>query len=159
MMSSPTKRFQAWTGPIRNFFNMKTPESTKRVSNPSLRDSDQITLDTESQDPDSIAEESFVSANVENNETVKTVEEQMEEAKEMYPGSKDWAKDEERLFEILYLRQDIPILPSHWNVDFRGFPIPEEIFKTSKDYPPRVYAHLKTSAKEYLGKYPRISLM
>lgn len=82
----------------------------------------------------------------------KSIEEQMEEAKAMYPGSKEWAKDEERLFEVLYLRQDIPMLPRHWIVDFRGIPIPEEIFETTKEYPPRVYAHSKGKTKEFLGK-------
>lgn len=76
----------------------------------------------------------------------------MQEAKRMYPGSKEWAKDEEKLFEILYLRQDIPMLPNHWNIDFRGFPIPEEIFNTGLLYPPRIYAHLKAGSKEYAGK-------
>ena len=67
---------------------------------------------------------------VEEGDVEITLTEKMERAKALYPGSEDWAKDEERLFEILYLRQDLPILPSHWNIDFRGFPIPENIFET-----------------------------
>ena len=82
--------------------------------------------------------------------------ERMEMAKELYPGSRNWAKDEERLFEILYLRQDLPMLPSHWTLDFRGFPIPENIFETSDEYPPIIYAHSKDGSKEFSGKYTSI---
>lgn len=133
---------------------MGTPKSTKETPTPSLRASDRTTPDTQSHHPDNITEKVSVSADVEIDEPIQTIEDQMEEAKEMYPGSKDWARDEERLFEILYLRQDIPILPSHWNVDFRGFPIPEEIFDTTKEHPPRVYAHAKKGSKEYPGRFP-----
>lgn len=78
--------------------------------------------------------------------------ERMAKAKELYPGSDEWAKDEERLFEILYLRQDLPMLPSHWTVDFRGFPIPENIFGTSDEHPPVIYAHSKDRSKEFIGR-------
>ncbi|KAF4126540.1 hypothetical protein GMORB2_0276 [Geosmithia morbida] len=78
-----------------------------------------------------------------------TLRERMEKAKELYPGSKDWAHDEARLFEILYLRQDLPMLPSHWNIDFRGFPIPENIFATSDEFAPIVYAHSTGGSREF----------
>lgn len=65
----------------------------------------------------------------------------MEREKGLYPGASTWAEDEERLFEILYLRQDLPMLPSHWEFDFRGRPIPETIFSTSDEYLPIVYAY------------------
>lgn len=74
---------------------------------------------------------------------------QMEIEKAMYPGAGTWAKDEERLFEILFLRQDIPLLPTHWDVDFRGVPISEATFQTSDELPPIVYAHSK---KEFQGE-------
>lgn len=83
-----------------------------------------------------------------------SLRQRMEEAKALYPGSKNWAKDEERLFEILYLRQDLPMLPSHWNLDFRGFPIPEHIFDTSDEYIPIVYAHSSQGSAEFAGELP-----
>lgn len=74
---------------------------------------------------------------------------QMEIEKGMYPGASTWARDEERLFEILFLRQDLPLLPSHWDVDFRGVPISVATFQTSNESPPVVYAHSK---KEFQGE-------
>ncbi|KAK1244882.1 hypothetical protein MKX08_004511 [Trichoderma sp. CBMAI-0020] len=44
----------------------------------------------------------------------------MQMAKRNYLGKLEWAKGEEQLFEILFLRQDIPLLPLHWEVDFRA---------------------------------------
>lgn len=81
-----------------------------------------------------------------------SLSERMEQAKKLYPGFKEWAKDEERLFEILYLRQDIPMLPSNWNIDFRGFPIPENVFATSDEHSPIVYAHSTSGSKGFSGE-------
>ncbi|KAF4513264.1 hypothetical protein G6O67_000556 [Ophiocordyceps sinensis] len=61
--------------------------------------------------------------------------------KEHYPGASTWARDEERLFEILFLRQDLPLLPSYWAMDFRALPMVDSIFQASPKYPPIVYAH------------------
>ncbi|KAF4964033.1 hypothetical protein FZEAL_10894, partial [Fusarium zealandicum] len=72
-----------------------------------------------------------------------TIEEEMKHEKERYPGASSWAPAEERLFEILFMRQDLPMLPSTWDVDLRGVPISDVIFKTSDDFPPIVYAHSK----------------
>ncbi|KAM5348015.1 hypothetical protein ACJ41O_007839 [Fusarium nematophilum] len=72
-----------------------------------------------------------------------SLEEEMNQEKERYPGAGGWAPDEERLFEILFMRQDLPMLPSTWDVDFRGVPISDTIFKTSDDFPPIIYAHSK----------------
>ncbi|KPM44391.1 hypothetical protein AK830_g2214 [Neonectria ditissima] len=69
--------------------------------------------------------------------------EQMEQEKTRYPGASGWAPAEERLFEILYLRQDLPMLPPTWDIDFRGVPISEVIFDTCEDFPPIIYAHSK----------------
>ncbi|CAM1511626.1 Fc.00g091390.m01.CDS01 [Cosmosporella sp. VM-42] len=68
---------------------------------------------------------------------------QMEEEKIRYPGASGWAAAEERLFEILFLRQDLPMLPSNWDVDFRTVPISEVVFETSDEYPAIIYAHGK----------------
>jgi hypothetical protein len=81
-----------------------------------------------------------------------TLEERMEMAKKRYPGAKDWARDEERLFEILFSRQDLPMMPSHWSLDFRTFPLTERVFETSKVRPPVVYAHGKNGVTDFTGK-------
>ncbi|KAL7787489.1 hypothetical protein V8C37DRAFT_404832 [Trichoderma ceciliae] len=65
----------------------------------------------------------------------------MEMEKKNYLGSLQWAKQEEQLFEILFLRQEIPILPLHWEVDFRGVPISGDCFCLKKGVKPIVYAH------------------
>ncbi|KPA38858.1 hypothetical protein FLAG1_08296 [Fusarium langsethiae] len=74
------------------------------------------------------------------------MEEEMELEKKRYPGASSWAPAEERLFEILFMRQDLPMLPTTWDVDLRGIPISDVVFQTSEDYPPIIYAHLKEFA-------------
>lgn len=66
---------------------------------------------------------------------------EMEREKRLYPGASTWAESEERLFEILYLRQDLPLLPSHWDFDFRGIPMPETLFAAPDESQHVVYAH------------------
>ncbi|KAI9158292.1 hypothetical protein HJFPF1_06284 [Paramyrothecium foliicola] len=91
-------------------------------------------LESPSQDySDYLVEPSFVSG--------VDLREQMEEEKQMYPGASTWAGPEEELFEALFMRQDRPLLPSHWNLDFRGMPMSANIFDTSDDRPPVVYTH------------------
>ncbi|KAI8679572.1 hypothetical protein NCS57_00235500 [Fusarium keratoplasticum] len=74
---------------------------------------------------------------------IKSLEAEMKQEKERYPGASGWAPAEERLFEILFMRQDLPMLPSTWDVDLRGVPLSDVIFKTSDDFPPIIYAHSK----------------
>ncbi|GKT48616.1 uncharacterized protein ColSpa_08797 [Colletotrichum spaethianum] len=62
--------------------------------------------------------------------------EEMDEERKLFPGSDNWAEDELRLFKILYMRQYSPLLPSHWDMDFRGIPIPEILFASSDAHPP-----------------------
>lgn len=76
--------------------------------------------------------------------------EEMELEKTRYPGASSWAPDEERLFEILYMRQDLPMLPPTWDIDLSGVPISDVVFQTSDEFPPIIYAH----AKDFRGKYP-----
>ncbi|RSL53127.1 hypothetical protein CEP51_014942 [Fusarium floridanum] len=73
----------------------------------------------------------------------KSLEQEMKLEKERYPGASGWAPAEERLFEILFMRQDLPMLPPTWDVDLRGVPLSDVIFKTSDDFPPIIYAHSK----------------
>ncbi|KAK1988572.1 hypothetical protein LZ30DRAFT_776807 [Colletotrichum cereale] len=61
---------------------------------------------------------------------------EMDEERKLFPGSDNWAEDELRLFKILYMRQYCPLLPSHWDMDFRGIPIPDILFASSDAYPP-----------------------
>ncbi|EHK48184.1 hypothetical protein TRIATDRAFT_81819 [Trichoderma atroviride IMI 206040] len=68
----------------------------------------------------------------------------MQMAKRNYLGRLEWAKGEEQLFEILFLRQDIPLLPLHWEVDFRGIPISGDCFCCKKGENPIIYAHTST---------------
>jgi hypothetical protein len=70
--------------------------------------------------------------------------EDMQMAKRNYLGRLEWAKGEEQLFEILFLRQDIPLLPLHWEVDFRGVPISADCFCCKKGQNPIIYAHTST---------------
>ncbi|KAH6996089.1 hypothetical protein BKA56DRAFT_725995 [Ilyonectria sp. MPI-CAGE-AT-0026] len=69
--------------------------------------------------------------------------EEMELMKTRYPGASSWAPDEERLFEILYMRQDLPMLPPTWDIDLSVVPISDILFQTSDEYPPIIYAHAK----------------
>lgn len=68
----------------------------------------------------------------------------MQIAKRNYLGRLEWAKGEEQLFEILFLREDIPLLPLHWEVDFRGVPISGDCFCCKKGEKPIIYAHTST---------------
>lgn len=69
--------------------------------------------------------------------------EEMELEKTKYPGASRWAPDEERLFEILYMRQDLPMLPRTWDIDLSVVPVSDILFQTSDEYPPIIYAHAK----------------
>ncbi|KAL4722607.1 hypothetical protein ACLX1H_010488 [Fusarium chlamydosporum] len=85
-------------------------------------------------------------SNNEHNTSCDDMCEEMKREKQRYPGASDWAPAEERLFEILFLRQDLPILPTTWDVDLRGIPVSDTVFQTSDNYPPIIYAHLKNFA-------------
>ncbi|KAM0344262.1 hypothetical protein ACHAPU_007788 [Fusarium lateritium] len=88
------------------------------------------------------AQLSFLS-NDEESTQIDNMEEEMKLEKERYPGASSWAPAEERLFEILFMRQDLPMLPTTWDVDLRGVPIPDVVFKTTTEFPPIIYAHSK----------------
>lgn len=78
---------------------------------------------------------------------------EMQREKSLYPGAKTWAAEEEKLFELLFMRQSLPILPAHWEVDFRNVPIGIDNFSLDDETPPLIYAH----GKEFLGKLSCIS--
>jgi hypothetical protein len=98
---------------------------------------------------------SFLSteSNEEESTSANNMEEEMKLEKERYPGASSWAPAEERLFEILFMRQDLPMLPTTWDVDLRGIPISDVIFQTSEDYPPIIYAHLKDFAGKLIPTF------
>ncbi|KAL7932745.1 hypothetical protein V8C35DRAFT_322933 [Trichoderma chlorosporum] len=64
----------------------------------------------------------------------------METEKSRYRGERHWNQLEERLFEILFLRQEISLLPLHWELDFRGIPVSGDLFCWQKGVKPIVYA-------------------
>ena len=68
--------------------------------------------------------------------------------KGLYPGSEQWAEDEERLFETLFMRQYRPILPQSWTFDFRGIPAPDAIFGSKPADMPLIYS---CSGDDYSG--------
>jgi hypothetical protein len=82
----------------------------------------------------------------------------MEAEKRQYLGtSLRWAPLEERLFEILFLRQEIPLLPSYWEEYFLPFPMPEACYCWRKDMNPVVYAHANNTFRG--GKNPSLSCL
>lgn len=74
----------------------------------------------------------------------------MQLEKKLYPGAETWAPDEERLFEVLYLREELAILPSHWNLDFCGVPMATSVFASSEEVTPIVFAH--STEREFHGE-------
>lgn len=82
------------------------------------------------------------------------LKEQMEQEKTRYPGASGWAPAEERLFEILYMRQDLPMLPPTWEIDFSGVPISDIVFETSEEFPAIIYAHSKDFRGEFSAYGP-----
>lgn len=82
-------------------------------------------------------------------EMQKERDEQMKAAKDLMPGSQDWAQDENKLFELMFQRQDIPLLPSHWALDFQGVPVSDSIFNISDEHSPVIHAR---SGQDFRGK-------
>lgn len=165
-MALSTQRFQEWADSIRRLFKAEASTATSSLTGPSVAQHgvqshhgpiEEAALYQNPERPTAALDGSVIRT-VEDAEEELTLAERMEKAKQLYPGSKNWAKDEERLFEILYLRQDLPMLPSHWTIDFRGFPIPEDIFETSEEHKPIVYAHSKNGSKDHTGKRIRLIL-
>jgi hypothetical protein len=74
---------------------------------------------------------------------------EMMKEKELFPGSDSWAEDELRLFQILFMRQFSPLLPSHWGIDFRGIPVPDILFATSRVDEPIIYS---SSGNDFKGR-------
>ncbi|OAQ97055.1 hypothetical protein LLEC1_04790 [Akanthomyces lecanii] len=83
-----------------------------------------------------------------------TLREQLELEKSRYPGASTWAPDEARLFELLFFRQELAMLPSHWSVDLRGVPISSVNFATGENQP-IIYAH----GKEFLATTALVRLI
>lgn len=75
---------------------------------------------------------------------------ELEQEKRSYPGASTWADEEEKLFEILFQRADIPLLPAHWHVDFRGIPVVDSIFSAGDGVPSIIYS--RSMKKEFQGK-------
>jgi hypothetical protein len=146
-MALSTKSLIQWAESIRSMFKME--ESATKGNELAKSNADKPAK----QASDSEAENSE-EANEATEEAEMSLSDRMEQDKQKFPGAKEWAKEEERLFEIFYLRQDIPILPPHWSIDLRGFPLTDHIFQTSKDYPPVIYSHSETMSGQFAGMNP-----
>lgn len=72
-----------------------------------------------------------------------TLREQLSMELERYPGAPTWAPEEQILFERLFMREELPILPGHWEVDLRGIPIAADNFALDDPHKPLIYAHSK----------------
>ncbi|CAI6090101.1 hypothetical protein V2G26_006424 [Clonostachys chloroleuca] len=145
-MALSTKSLIQWAESIRSMFKME--ESATKRNELAKSNADK----TAKQASDSEAENSE-EANEATEEPEMSLSDRMEQDKQKFPGAKEWAREEERLFEIFYLRQDIPILPPHWSIDLRGFPLTDHIFQTSKDYPPVIYSHSETMSGQFAATH------
>lgn len=74
---------------------------------------------------------------------------EMEEEKSLFPRADEWADEEARLFEVLFMRQYSPLLPTFWDMDFKGIPIPDILFQTSDVDRPVIYSY---SGNNFHGK-------
>jgi hypothetical protein len=74
--------------------------------------------------------------------------EEMQKEKKFFPRADEWHEDESRLFEILYMRQYSPLMPSFWDMDFKGIPIPDILLQTSLLDQPVIYS---VSGNEFVG--------
>ncbi|MBE3042386.1 hypothetical protein IMZ48_07360 [Candidatus Bathyarchaeota archaeon] len=84
------------------------------------------------------------SSKLDDDETVTEADrhEAMMRERKLFPANESWAPDEERLFELLFMRQYSPLMPQDWETDFRGIPLPDILFRTSEVHKPVVYSHL-----------------
>ena len=84
------------------------------------------------------------SSRLDEDETVTQADrhEAMVRERKLFPANKSWAPDEEKLFELLFMRQYSPLMPPDWETDFRGIPLPDILFRTSEVHKPVVYSHL-----------------
>ncbi|KAH8173357.1 hypothetical protein LIA77_07612 [Sarocladium implicatum] len=73
----------------------------------------------------------------------------MEAERQRFTGASNWAPAEERLFELLYMREQLPMMPRHWQYDFQGVPFQDHVFSTSEENPPVIHAH--TQKTEFQG--------
>ncbi|KAH7319915.1 hypothetical protein B0I35DRAFT_430139 [Stachybotrys elegans] len=114
-----------------------------------LYDEESIIIKEEEEDPLVLYDDDD-NVDYDNNEDSALAEvelqQQMVEEKKLFPEASTWAPDEEKLFEILFLRAYRPLLPYHWELDFRGVPMPGLVYSTSDEDPPIVYAHKKQFA-------------
>ena len=82
--------------------------------------------------------------------------EEMIEEKSLFPQADKWAADEARLFEILFMRQYSPLMPSFWDIDFKGIPIPDILFQTSDVDRPVIYSR---SGNDFHGTGRQLTCM
>ncbi|VUC37686.1 unnamed protein product [Clonostachys rosea] len=145
-MALSTKSLIQWAESIRGMFKMEESAAKRKELSKS-------NAENQAKQASNSEAENSKEANEAAEEPEMSLSDRMEQDKQKFPGAKEWAKEEERLFEIFYLRQDIPILPPHWSIDLRGFPLTDHIFQTSKDYPPAIYSHSETMAGQFAATH------
>lgn len=74
-------------------------------------------------------------------ENREKLEQDMEAERKRFTGANHWAPVENRLFELLYMREQLPMMPRHWEYDFQGVPFQDHVFSTSEENPPAIHAH------------------
>jgi hypothetical protein len=80
---------------------------------------------------------------------VESKEEEMARERALVPGSEAWADAEARLFEVLFMREWMALLPSHWSVDFRGIPTPSLLFASGERHKPVIYSLLDNDSQGF----------
>lgn len=126
--------------------------SKKRNSTAIKQEDDEDTLALQTVDTRDPGYESSADAPIE----LTATQLELEEEKKSYPGASTWAEEEVHLFEILFQRAEIPLLPAHWDVDFRGIPVVDSIFQEEDDGPPPII--YSRSTKEFQGKISRFKI-
>ncbi|KAK0391303.1 hypothetical protein NLU13_0804 [Sarocladium strictum] len=82
---------------------------------------------------------------------------QMEAERQRFSGASHWAPAEERLFELLFMREHLALMPRHWGYDFQGVPFQDHVFSTSPQNPPIIYAHSRKT--EFLATKGMMNLI
>ncbi|KAK1997251.1 hypothetical protein LX36DRAFT_578818 [Colletotrichum falcatum] len=115
-----------------------TPPTSASAGRPGTPTSDRILSGRVKKTPRKVARRKEDVLSEKEKEEERRQLDEMDEERKLFPGSDNWAEDEHKLFRILYMRQYCPLLPSHWDMDFRGIPIPDILFASSDAHPPLI---------------------
>lgn len=147
-------RRQQSTTPLTDSPGLSTPATSTSTRRDTFRDgtpsSDRVLSGRVRKTPRQVAARKGDVLSEKEKEEVRRQLDEMNEEKKLFPGSEGWAEDELNLFKILYMRQYSPLLPSHWQTDFLGQPIPDILFASSEAHPPIIYSR---SDEDYKGTH------